>query len=122
MDKLIVGIGEILWDLLPEGKKLGGAPANFAYHAGQSGLNSCVVSAIGNDSAGQEILEHLKIKKLNYCIGQTDYPTGSVSVHLDEKGIPCYDILRQVAWDNVVYTPELEEIAVRTNAVCFLSA
>lgn len=119
MDKLIVGIGEILWDMLPEGKKLGGAPANFAYHAGQSGLSSCVVSAIGNDNAGQEILEQLKMKKLNYSIGQNDYPTGSVSVHLDEKGIPCYDILRQVAWDNIVYSPELEEIAARTNAVCF---
>lgn len=119
MDKLIVGIGEILWDMLPEGKKLGGAPANFAYHAGQSGLNGCVVSAIGNDSAGEEILEHLRIKKLNYNIGQTDYPTGSVSIHLDEKGVPCYNILRQVAWDNIVYTPELEDIAAHTNAVCF---
>lgn len=119
MDKLIVGIGELLWDMLPEGKKLGGAPANFAYHAGQSGLNGCVVSAIGNDSAGEEILEHLRIKKLNYNIGQTDYPTGSVSIHLDEKGVPCYNILRQVAWDNIVYTPELEDIAAHTNAVCF---
>lgn len=119
MDKLIVGIGEILWDMLPEGKKLGGAPANFAYHAGQSGLNSCVVSAIGNDNAGREILKHLKMKKLNYSIRQTDYPTGSVLVHLDEAGIPCYEIQQQVAWDNVAYTPELEEIAARTNAVCF---
>lgn len=75
-DKLIVGIGEILWDILPESKKLGGAPANFAYHAAQSGLHSCVVSAVGNDLLGQEILENLENKKLNYQIAITPYPTG----------------------------------------------
>lgn len=118
-DKLIVGIGEILWDILPESKKLGGAPANFAYHAAQSGLPSCVVSAVGNDLLGQEILENLENKKLNYQIAITPYPTGTVKVTVDNKGIPCYDICEQVAWDNIPYKSSLQELAKRTNAVCF---
>lgn len=76
-DKLIVGIGEIFMGYFhPKAKKLGGAPANFAYHAAQSGLHSCVVSAVGNDLLGQEILENLENKKLNYQIAITPYPTG----------------------------------------------
>lgn len=118
-DKLIVGIGEILWDILPESKKLGGAPANFAYHAAQSGLHSCVVSAVGNDLLGQEILENLENKKLNYQIAITPYPTGTVKVTVDNTGIPCYDIREQVAWDNIPYKSSLQELAKRTNAVCF---
>ena len=68
MDNFVVGMGEALWDVLPEGKKIGGAPANFAYHVSQFGLPSCVVSAVGDDPLGNEILENLTSKGLNQLI------------------------------------------------------
>ncbi|WP_287677873.1 carbohydrate kinase [Bacteroides sp.] len=116
---LVVGIGEALWDILPEGKKLGGAPANFAYHVSQFGLESMVVSAIGKDKLGNEILENLSEKKLNMLIEEVQYPTGTVQVELDNEGIPCYDIKENVAWDNIPFTDKLKSIAEKTTAVCF---
>lgn len=119
MNNIIVGMGEALWDVLPEGKKIGGAPANFAYHVSQFGLNSCVVSAVGEDKLGKEILDNFDEKQLTYLIEQVPYPTGTVQVELDEAGVPCYDIKEGVAWDNIPFTPELEDLARRTRAVCF---
>lgn len=116
---LIVGIGEALWDMLPDGKKMGGAPANFAYHVNAMGLPSCAVSAVGNDSLGDELLGCFDAQKLNVEMARVDYPTGTVHVQLDSNGIPTYDICRGVAWDNIPYTPALEEINRRTRAVCF---
>lgn len=116
---LVVGIGEALWDILPEGKKLGGAPANFAYHVSQFGLESMVVSAVGKDRLGNEILENLSEKKLNMLIEEVQYPTGTVQVELDNEGIPCYDIKENVAWDNIPFTDKLKSIAEKTTAVCF---
>lgn len=117
--KWIVGLGEILWDRLPGGKRLGGAPANFAYHVAQAGLDSCIVSAVGCDKEGDEIFQVLDTKKLDYRIARTDYPTGSVEVSLDARGVPVYRIREQVAWDYIPFTPELEELARHTCAVCF---
>lgn len=119
MNKLIVGIGEALWDVLPEGKKLGGAPANFAYHVSQFGLNSCVVSAIGNDRLGEEIIEQLNAKGVKYNIDTVPYPTGTVQVEIDQAGIPQYNIKENVAWDNIPYTDTLYEIAKDACAVCY---
>ena len=116
---VIVGIGEALWDILPEGKKIGGAPANFAYHVSQFGLDSCVVSAVGDDKLGDEILENFNEKKLNYVIDKVPYPTGTVMVELDAAGVPVYDIKQNVAWDNIPFTPDLKELAKRTKAICF---
>lgn len=116
---LVVGIGEALWDILPEGKKLGGAPANFAYHVSQFGLESMVVSAVGNDKLGNEMLDNLSEKKLNMLIEEAQYPTGTVQVELDNEGIPCYDIKENVAWDNIPFTDKLKFIAEKTTAVCF---
>lgn len=118
-NNLIVGMGEALWDMLPEGKKIGGAPANFAYHISQFGLNSSVVSAIGDDKLGNEILENFNDKQLSYNIQKVPYPTGTVIVELDSNGIPKYTIKEGVAWDNIPFTNELEEMAKRTKAVCF---
>ena len=89
---IVTGMGEALWDMLPEGKKIGGAPANFAYHISQFGIDSRVVSAVGKDTAGSELLENLRDKSLKGLIEKTDFPTGSVEVEVDEKGIPCYNI------------------------------
>ncbi len=119
MNKLIIGIGEILWDRLPDGKRLGGAPANFAWHITQAGLDSCVVSAIGKDETGTEIMQTLEQKGLPHHLSQTAYPTGSVDVELNSQGVPCYNIREQVAWDYIPFTPQLEALAARTRAVCF---
>ena len=118
-DHMIVGIGEALWDVLPEGKKLGGAPANFAYHVSQFGLDSCVVSAIGEDKLGEEILANFNEKKLDRIIETVPYPTGTVQVEIDQAGVPQYEIKENVAWDNIPWTPQLEMLARRTKAVCF---
>lgn len=116
---IVVGMGEALWDVLPEGKKIGGAPANFAYHVSQFGLNSRVVSAVGDDKPGMEILDNFREKKLNAMVEIVPYPTGTVQVELDAEGVPCYDIKEGVAWDNIPYTPALEDLAKHTKAVCF---
>lgn len=119
MNDIVVGMGEALWDVLPEGKKIGGAPANFAYHVSQFGLNSCVVSAVGNDTLGNEIIENFTSKGLNQLIEKVPYPTGTVQVEIDQAGIPQYEIKENVAWDNIPYTANLEVVASRTKAVCF---
>lgn len=119
MNKIVVGMGEALWDVLPEGKKIGGAPANFAYHVSQFGLPSCVVSAIGDDALGKEIIENFTSKGLDQLIAEVPFPTGTVQVEIDQTGIPLYDIKENVAWDNIPYTEHLDALAKRTKAVCF---
>lgn len=116
---LVVGMGEALWDILPEGKKIGGAPANFAYHVSQFGLPSCVVSAVGDDTLGHEIIANFNNKRLNHIVPVVDYPTGTVQVEIDQAGIPQYDIKENVAWDNIPFTAQLDELASHTKAVCF---
>ena len=116
---VIVGMGEALWDVLPDGKKIGGAPANFAYHVSQFGLDSCAVSAIGDDALGEELLENFDRKGVNHLIEKVPYPTGTVQVEIDQAGIPQYEIKENVAWDNIPYTARLDFLASRTRAVCF---
>lgn len=119
MEKLAIGMGELLWDIFADGKKLGGAPANFAYHVGQLGFDSCVISAVGKDDLGIEALEALRSKGIGYEIAETDYPTGTVRVNVDDKGIPQYEITENVAWDNIPYSDNLNALASRCVAFCF---
>ncbi len=119
MKNLTIGMGEALWDVLPEGKKIGGAPANFAYHVSQFGLPSMAVSAVGDDVLGKEIRENFTSKELKHHLATVPYATGTVQVELDPNGVPQYEIKENVAWDNIPWTPELEEIARNTKAVCF---
>lgn len=118
-DGIVIGIGEVLWDMLPAGKKLGGATANFAYHVSQFGVPSCVVSAVGDDALGQEIVENLASKGMNYLIDTVPYPTGTVQVEVDDNGVPQYEIRENVAWDNIPYTESLTQLANQAAAVCF---
>ena len=115
----IVGIGEALWDMLPEGRKIGGAPANFTYHVSQFGLDAVAVSAVGDDELGAEIRQTFEEKDLQTQLATVPYPTGTVAVTLDAKGIPQYEICEGVAWDNIPFSPELEALARNTIAVCY---
>ena len=121
MKRYIVGLGEALWDVLPEGRKLGGAPANFAYHAGQflGCDNTIAISALGEDALADETIDALKEHNLNFLMPRVPYPTGTVQVTLTGDGIPTYEIKENVAWDNIPFTPEMEEIARNARAVCF---
>jgi fructokinase len=117
---IIVGVGEILWDILPEGKKLGGAPCNFVYHAQMQGAHGLILSAIGNDDHGREILEVLESKQLSAELIQiTDKPTGTVDVLLNEKGVPEYTIHEQVAWDFITPNEATEKAVSQADIICF---
>ena len=118
-NRIIVGLGEALWDCLPEGRKIGGAPANFAYHAAQFGYTSYAVSAVGKAALGDETIEASKANGLNVEMPQVDFPTGQVQVTLDEDGVASYDIKEGSAWDNIPFTPEIEALARQCRAVCF---
>src|SRR6185369_8375682 len=100
----VVGIGEVLWDLFPGGRKMGGAPANFAYHARALGADARVVSRVGNDALGREILAQLNALGLSSESVSVDpaHPTGTVSVELMADGQPRYVIHEGVAWDHLI--------------------
>ncbi len=118
--KIVTGIGELLWDVLPEGKKIGGAPCNFAFHARQAGCDSFVVSAVGNDPLGNEIRDGLQLLGVSDAFVQScAAPTGTVSVKLDSQGIPEYTIHENVAWDDIAWEEELLQLAQKSDAVCF---
>ncbi len=119
MNHFIVGIGDVLWDCLPEGRKIGGAPANFAYYMKQFGFDSLLVSGIGKDSLGGEIVDLLNQMGLEHKLEVLDYPTGTVMIDVDKDGIPTYDIIENVAYDFIPYTPSLDEIARKCNVACF---
>lgn len=120
MDNYIVGIGEVLWDFFEDQDKyvLGGAPFNFAYHVNQFGLNSLVISAIGNDKLGQKLEADVKKKNVPYMLERLNLPTGVVNIK-EVDGKPRYDILTERAWDYISKTEQLKEIAANTKAACF---
>lgn len=119
MEGKIIGLGEILWDMLPTGKQLGGAPANFAYHVCRLGGNGWAVSAISDDELGREIKNTLSTKKLNTTLEEVNEPTGTVQVTLNAAGVPTYDITEGVAWDHIPFTERIGDLAKETSAVCF---
>jgi fructokinase len=118
--KLLVGAGELLWDLLPSGRRLGGAPANFAFHASRLGCRGTVASRVGPDDLGREATRRLEALGVEHRL-QVDplLPTGTVEVDLDPEGRPAYRIREGVAWDALAFTPDLEALAWSADAVCF---
>ncbi|HHV97407.1 MAG TPA: carbohydrate kinase [Clostridiaceae bacterium] len=117
----VVGVGEILWDMLPSGKELGGAVTNFAYHAFALGADAYVVSAVGDDELGREIIAKVDELGLSTRYIQLDakHPTGTVDVTLDANGIPSYVIHENVAWDYIKFTKEAFDLAKKADAICF---
>lgn len=118
MKPVVVGIGELLWDLFPHEKKAGGAPVNFVYHASRLGAEGYAISATGNDELGREILRELDKNEIRYCIETVEYPTGNVLVTLND-GVPDYVITEGVAWDYIPLTQKAIELVKRADAVCF---
>lgn len=120
-EQLVIGIGEILWDIFPEKSLqiMGGAPANFVFHTAQMGLQSLLISAIGKDDLGLALHKELEQHQIKHHIQTTDYETGSVLVSLDEKGIPTYEIKEPVAWDFIDANETLLATAKLATAICF---
>jgi fructokinase len=118
---IVVGLGELLWDLFPSGKQLGGAPANFAYITALLGDSGIVASRVGDDRLGQEALWHLKSCGLDVGRIQRDlsHPTGTVKVEVDSKGQPEYQITENVAWDFLEFSEDWISLARSAHAVCF---
>jgi fructokinase len=121
MKKKVVGLGEVLWDHLPERICLGGAPANFAYITTLMGDQGIVASRVGEDSPGLEALRRMEELGLNIDHVQTDRQrsTGSVRVELDGGGLARFEIAHPVAWDFLEWTPDWQHLAQEADAVCF---
>lgn len=121
MNPKIIGLGELLWDMLPTGRQMGGAPANFACHARALGAESMVISRVGNDDAGAELirrLDHLRVSTAGISIDPR-HATGTVDVHLDTHGQPHYTIHEDVSWDHLEASRELFTHAEEAAAICF---
>jgi len=117
----VVGLGELLWDLLPAGKQLGGAPTNFAYIASLLGDEGIPASRVGRDALGDEALRRLEKLGLSteYIQRDEDHPTGTVKVDVDKAGQPHFEISEFVAWDFFAWTHRWQELADQADAVCF---
>jgi fructokinase len=118
---VVVGLGELLWDLFPAGKQLGGAPANFAYITSLLGDEGLPASRLGNDTLGAEAMHRLAELGLSteFIQQDSDHPTGTVKVEVDRAGQPRFEISEFVAWDFLDWTPQWQALAQRTDAVCF---
>jgi fructokinase len=117
----IVGLGEILWDMLPNGKQLGGAPSNFAYISTLLGNEGIVASRIGRDALGNEAVQRLTKLGVGTASVQADpvHPTGTVQVEVDHAGQPKFEIAEGVAWDFLEWTPAWQHLAAQSDAICF---
>jgi len=118
---IVVGLGELLWDLLPGGKQLGGAPANFAYITSLLGDEGIPGSRLGLDSLGAEAIHRLGELHLSteFIQNDADHPTGTVKVEVDGTGQPRFEISESVAWDFLAWTPQWQSLALRADAICF---
>lgn len=120
-EKKVVCIGEVLWDAMPDGIFLGGAPLNVCYHANQLGEEGIMVSRLGNDRLGREALGRIEKKKLttDYLQRDSTYETGFAGVDFQQKHKPVYDFVEPVAWDFIRYTDELDTLARRADVIVF---
>lgn len=119
--RLVVGLGELIWDLFPEGRRLGGAPSNFAYISRLLGNDAAVASRVGRDALGREAAERLARAGLSTAYLQTDdaHPTGTVGVRIGAGGEPHFNVNDNSAWDYLEWTPAWEGLAARAAVVCF---
>lgn len=118
-NRYIVGLGELLWDCFPTYRRIGGAPANFAYHAAQFGHDALVVSAIGDDEDGRGLVKTLDDHHLPHHLEVVPLPTGTVLIDDSKNNDPKYNINTDVAWSAIPFNKELEEIARNSRVVCY---
>ena len=121
MKPKVIGIGELLWDMLPTGPRMGGAPANFACHASALGAEAAVISRVGDDDSGRRLLERLAalgVATEGVTMDPAN-PTGTVEVSLGEDGQPFFKIVPGVAWDHLSVSPQLIRMAAGADAICF---
>jgi fructokinase len=118
---IVVGLGELLWDLLPAGKQLGGAPANFAYITSLLGDHGIPLSRLGSDALGADAMRRLGELALpiEFIQQDADHATGAVKVEVDPTGQPRFEISESVAWDFLDWTPQWQKLAEQADAVCF---
>jgi fructokinase len=118
---LVVGLGELLWDVLPSGKQLGGAPSNFAYISSLLGNRAAVVSRVGNDDLGREALARVQNLGLDISGIQIDehHPTGTVQVTVDPQGVPEFRFMRDIAWDHIEWDHTVQQLSSQADVVCF---
>ena len=121
VETIAVGLGEVLWDVLPDGKKMGGAPANFAYHSTLLGNEGVVCSRVGSDDLGRELVERLERLGLDpkYIQVDPEHPTSTVQVKVNENGQPDFTITGDVAWDLLEWSDGWHELAERADVACF---
>ena len=117
----VIGIGELLWDMLPSGPQLGGAPANFCYHAQTLGAQAYIISCVGDDGSGEDLVNRLEQLGLSsqYVTKSSVHRTGTVSVSIDAGGSPSYVINGNVAWDYILPEPETARMVQRADCICF---
>lgn len=115
---VVLSLGELLWDMLPSGKRAGGAPVNFAYHAAMNGAEGHAISAVGQDELGDELLGEVQKSGVDALIQRNAWPTSTVQVSL-KNGIPEYTIVKSVAWDHILLTRELIDLTESADAICF---
>ncbi|WEV69810.1 carbohydrate kinase [Bifidobacterium sp. ESL0775] len=115
---IVVSLGELLWDMLPTGKRAGGAPVNFAYHAAMNGAEGHAISAVGEDPLGDELVEAIKQSGVESIVQRNAWPTSTAEVAL-KNGIPEFTIIKNVAWDHILYTRELINLVQKADAICY---
>lgn len=115
---IVLSLGELLWDMLPTGKRAGGAPVNFIYHATRNNTEGVAVSAVGEDALGDELVAAVKDAGIDSLVQRNAWPTSTVEVML-KNGIPEYTIVKGVAWDHILYTRQLIDAVEKADAICF---
>ncbi len=117
----VIGLGEVHWDVLPDGRQIGGAPANVVYHAQALGARGVIASSVGQDRAGQELLDAMSEAGLSVGVVHLDSarPTAEVEVMLDSHGAPAYSLPDLAAWDNLPFRTECAKLAQKADAICF---
>lgn len=115
---IVLSLGELLWDMLPTGKRAGGAPVNFVYHAAMNGAEGYAISAVGQDPLGDELVKAIEQSGVKSIIQRNAWPTSTVEVSL-KSGIPEYTIVKRVAWDHLLLTRELIDLVEKSDAICF---
>lgn len=121
MKKQVICFGEVLWDKLPEGARLGGAPLNVCYHLGKNGINSKIISQVGSDSLGLQLIDEMRKLDIDFgFLRSTDlYPTSTVEVILKEQGEVAYEIVENVAWDHISYEQDIATAISQADAFVF---